>query len=265
VRKILPVSVIVAAVLSIGGLIFLDSQPGAENAADGQQGGAEWPAPGSVSLRDKLDSGNAEVNILIVGDDSGKTMGGWLYLTAQEIGKRSGRAVVIADWEPSVGEFSDRRTTVWRGSGAQVTVYNASPPLSIQYINDNLAKIVPKDTSIDLVLISNGMSATNRTLARASVALQYEMANLLPAASFAFIVQPTSQQGDLDPSIAVGNAEDLRNSALNEGIPVIDVWKIFQRSNSIELFVSGSRYPSIEGYRVWASAVSAALYGVPAV
>lgn len=201
-----------------------------------------------------LHSESSPVEVLIVGDDSGKTVGGWVYLAAQQLGNRFDRRTHVRPIVINGNDMGNPSDVVaWPKGQRSLTIWNLALNSSVDIIGSKIADLVPL-VSPDLVVVSNGYSNVRyRSLARDSISLGRACASLWPTASIAFVIQPFEQYG----SVGAENQRDLKNSALVSGYSVIDVASAFSEDRVQEnLYSSDSNYPSIDGYRLWAKVFS---------
>lgn len=220
-------------------------------------------SPGSGTDVESLlrDSGQA-VNISVVGDGTGRTLGAWLYGMAQDLGISYRRTVQIRDWRPGRPQSYTPARTVINAEGRPIVIWNASTSRNVRYFSDTIGQWVPA-SSPALVVVSNGAQEAPRALAARTIGLVDAIRARLPDATVVTLVQPVPPDrrpqtpNDDDPS------RDLRTSLDLNQLPYIDVAQRVESSGSTDDFGRGRELMSADGYRLWADVVARALPMLP--
>lgn len=203
-----------------------------------------------------------QVNISVVGDGTGRTLGAWLFGLAQDIGITYRRTVQIRDWRPGQPQSYSAPRTVITAAGRPVTIWNASTSRNVQYFIDTVQQWIPP---IDpaLVIVSNGAQEAPRAVAVRTIGLLDAIGRRLPGVTAVTIVQPNPPDrrpqypNDDDPS------RDLRTSLNLNGLPYIDVARGLESAGATGVYGTGPELMSAAGYREWARIVAQALPLLP--
>lgn len=214
------------------------------------------PPTGVVETRplgDLLRDPTVPVDIALVGDGTGASLGGWVFLTMHALSQRFGRPAVIHDWDYDAGRgYREPPIRVADGTGEPIELWNASVSRNVEFLRSALDGMQPPD-GVRLVLVNNGLDMGAGTLARESVALVRSLSERHPRATVAVILQPSPPGEDE----VTANVRDLAVSARINDIPTVDVAPAFSRRTG--LYDAGERYADLDGQRVWSSVVAAVL------
>ncbi|MDV8023648.1 hypothetical protein [Rhodococcus sp. IEGM 1330] len=197
------------------------------------------------------------VDILLIGDGTGISLGGWVFLTMQSLAQEYGRPAVIHEWDVLAGTgYVDPPISVADGVGTPISLWNASVSRNVEFLTNALPQIRPP-SDIDVVLVSNGLDMGPRTLAAESVPLLRALADTYPHAAVVAILQPAPGEPE-ELSTQVGaNVHDLEVSALKNNFQIIDAATSVEGAEGT--YDGASRYPTPEGYRLWSVSVLGAL------
>ncbi|KIQ11777.1 hypothetical protein [Rhodococcus sp. MEB064] len=211
--------------------------------------------PTATSLfASKLDDTTVPVNILIVGDDTGKSVGGWVTLVAQDLGIAHSRAVDVRDWDLATGSGYLPPVRMWDAPGEPLTVWNVSVARNVDFLLGALPNAVPPTpTDVDAVVVNTGTVQAPETLARETVSLARAAESRVNPERTIVVVQPVSDS--TNAGATERSRVDVETSARKNGFEVADVRSAFDSANTGPLFEPGSIYPDVEGARVWASTV----------
>lgn len=204
-----------------------------------------------------------DFSVLVVGDDSGKSAGGWVFLMAQKMARKYGKRVELSDVrfdtsrelvgvsEPLVFPVGDSQRT------GTIRVTNWSVPWPASQIADTVSSVAGAVPVPDLILVSYGYPAKEyRTLGRAAVSLEKSLYASWPSAEIVFISQPN----DGNHLIRFLNQQDLAVSVGNLGVQILNVENVFAEfKEGEETLFADSGYPNIDGFRVWSGAVMSQL------
>ncbi|MBJ7289746.1 hypothetical protein [Williamsia sp.] len=252
--------VIVGVVITTALMVTSATEPLADIAVPSAPVDPPHSAAGGPALSTVLAKTDEPVNLLVVGDGTGKSSGSWVFLAAQSLGQRFGRTVEIRDWRlGSAGRYGSA-TRAWSARGAPVTIWNASTSRNITYFRQTLDRWIPGGVPhVDVVIVSNGVVVDGGELAQRSIELMTRLRERLPGAAVVAVLQPTSPG---QRSVSFGGttaADDLRVSARINRFQTIDVDAAFARSEPGAVFAGPTAYPNADGYRLWATTVSDAL------
>lgn len=204
-------------------------------------------------LGDLLRDPTVPVDIALVGDGTGASLGGWVYLTMQALSQRFGRPALIHEWDYDAGRgYRQPPIAVSGGSGEPIELWNASVSRNIEFLRSSLDGLRPANP-VQVVLVNNALDMGAGTLARESVALVRALAGQNPRATVSVILQP-SPPGD---HAVTANVHDLAVSARINDIPTIDVAGAFARRAG--LYDGDERYADLDGQRLWSTVVAAVL------
>ncbi|OLT34769.1 hypothetical protein BJF84_17210 [Rhodococcus sp. CUA-806] len=197
-----------------------------------------------------------ELSLLILGDNTTKSDGGWVYLVGQWISNRYDRPVTLRTWSADLNVYSPP-LLVGHGSGAAVEIWNGGTPArNISYSLDNLSTLVaPLPIPLDFALLSFGHNEGNRTLARDSMSLVSEIEGARAGVKSAVILQNPQRDDVASAGLHRLNMLDLATSARNQKIPSINVQEVFDTGYDLLLDSSG-RFPNIDGFIEWANVVT---------
>lgn len=214
-------------------------------------------SPGQQPLSALLSAQEDPVDVLLVGDGTGISLGGWTYLTMQSLGQEYSRPTVIHEWDVASGAgYIEPPIAVADGIGAPISLWNASISRSVDFLTDALPQMRPP-SEIDVVLLNNGLDMGPRTLAAASIRLMRSLADMYPRAAVVAILQPALREPeDLGRQVRA-NVRDLDVSSRKNNFQVIDVAASVDAAEV--MYDDASRYPSSEGYRLWSQSVVDAL------
>jgi hypothetical protein len=208
-----------------------------------------------------LTSLDSPVDILVVGDGTGPSLGGWVYLTLQNLTERSGRPGLVREWNYESGTgYLEAPVAEIAGDGAPITVWNASVSRNVDFLNEALPGMIPP-ADVDLVLVNNGLDMGAATLAEASIPLMRRLGTFCPDAGVVAILQP-SPPGEVER--IHGNVRDLEISSRINHFQTIDVSTAFGSASGV--YDGTDRYSNLDGQRLWSSVVTDALLwdiGVP--
>lgn len=216
-------------------------------------------------LSTKLAEPDDPVDILLIGDGTGISLGGWVFLTMQSLAQEYGRPAVIHEWNSAAGaEYLEPPIPVADGVGTPISLWNASVSRNVGFLTSALPQVRPP-SDIDVVLVNNGVDMGPRTLAAESVPLLRALAEAYPHAAAVAILQPAPRQPE-DVGMQVrANVHDLEVSARKNDFQIIDAATTVDSAEGT--YDGADRYPNSEGSRLWAVAVTDALIddvGVPA-
>lgn len=217
------------------------------------------------SLSTMLAEPNDPVDILLIGDGTGISLGGWVFLTMQSLAQEYGRPAVIHDWDFAAGAgYLEPPVPVADGTGTPISLWNASVSRNVGFLTSALPQIRPP-SDIDVVLVNNGLDMGPRTLAAESVPLLRTLAETYSRAAVVAILQPAPREPEETGDQVRANVHDLEVSAGKNDFQIIDAATTV---DGVEGTYDGAnRYPNSEGSRLWAMAVTEALIkqvGVPA-
>ncbi|MGB3772591.1 MAG: hypothetical protein WBF79_18445 [Rhodococcus sp. (in: high G+C Gram-positive bacteria)] len=204
----------------------------------------------SPGLSDALRDSDDSVDIVVIGDDAGKSVGGWLTLVAQGLGIEHDRSVDVRDWDLERGSNYLPPVRLWDAPGAPVTIWNVSVARNIDFLLDAIPRALPDvDSPVDAVMIDTGLMQAPQTLARETMLLARTAQEQFDTAEVIVLVQPVAE------SSLRRSRDDVGYSARKNGFGVVDVGVAFDNVESGELFNPGVGYPSVDGARIWADTV----------
>ncbi|OZC75192.1 hypothetical protein CH251_10470 [Rhodococcus sp. 06-462-5] len=216
-------------------------------------------------LSSRLAAANDPVDMLLVGDGTGISLGGWVFLTMQGLAQEYGRPAVIHEWNFAAGAgYLEPPISVADGVGTPISLWNASVSRNVGFLTSALPQIRPP-SNIDVVLVNNGLDMGPRTLAVESVPLLRTLAETYPQAAVVAILQPSPKEPEDIGDQVRANVHDLEISARKNDFQIIDAAATVNGAEGT--YDGANRYPNSEGSRLWAVAVADALIdavGVPA-
>jgi hypothetical protein len=190
------------------------------------------------------------VDILLVGDGTGGSLGSWVFLTMQSLAQQHGRPTVIHEWSFAAGAgYGEPPISVADGTGTPISLWNASMSRNIAFLTDVLPRIRPP-SDIDVVLVNNGLDMGPRTLAAESVPLIRTLGETYPQAAVIAILQPTPRKPTKIPDHMRAKVRDLEASARKNDFQMIDVAATVGAAGGT--YDGADRYPNSEGQRLWA-------------
>lgn len=206
-------------------------------------------------LSSRLQDASDPSQILLIGDDTGASMGGWIYLVGQALSQRYGRPVELHDRDLAGGAgYVKQATQVSPGSGAPIVIWNASAARNIEFLTSTMTQVsVPEPEDVELVLVNNGLNQAADTLARESISLMRDLASDYAEAAVVAVLQPTPPSPRDLRETSLSNARDLEISCRINDFQSIDV------STAEVTYDAGSRYPNADGIRTWAKVVAESL------
>lgn len=208
-------------------------------------------------LSTELSASNDPVDILLIGDGTGISLGGWVFLTMQSVAQRSNRPALIHEWDVLAGAgYVEPPIRVADGIGTPISLWNASVSRNVEFLTDALPQIHPP-SDIDVVMVSNGLDIGPRTLAAESVPLLRTLAETYPEAAVIAVLQPAPGEPEELRERVQANVHDLEVSARKNEFQIIDAAATVDDAPGT--YDADSRYPNSEGYRLWAMAVTDAL------
>ncbi|OZC50992.1 hypothetical protein CH286_05485 [Rhodococcus sp. WWJCD1] len=212
---------------------------------------------GQQPLSNKLAASDDPVDILLIGDGTGISLGSWVFLTMQSLAQEYGRPAVIHEWDVLAGAgYVDPPISVADGIGTPISLWNASVSRNVEFLTNALPQNRPP-SDIDVVLVSNGLDMGPRTLAAESVPLLRTLAETYSQASVVAVLQPAPRKPEELGMLVKANVHDLEVSARKNNFQVINAATTV---NGAEGTYDGeSRYPNPEGYRLWSVSVTDAL------
>lgn len=212
-----------------------------------------------------LSEPNDPVDILLIGDDTGISLGGWVFLTMQSLAMEYSRPAVIHEWDFAAGTgYLEPPISVADGTGTPISLWNASVSRNVGFLASALPQVRPP-SDIDVVLVNNGLNMGPRTLAVESVPLLRALADTYPQAAVVAILQPAPREPEETGDQVRANVSDLEVSARKNDFQTIDAATTVDGAEGT--YDDANRYPNPEGARLWAMAVTDALtdkVGVPA-
>lgn len=208
-------------------------------------------------LSSRLAAADDPVDILLVGDGTGGSLGGWVFLTMQSLAQEYGRPAVIHEWDFAAGAgYLEPPLSVADGTGAPISLWNASVSRNVAFLTDALPRIRPP-SNVDVVLVNNGLDMGPRTLAAESVPLLRTLRETYPQAAVVAILQPSPREPEDIGDMAPANVHDLEVSARKNDFQTIDVAATVDAAEGT--YDGADRYPNTEGQRLWAMSVVDAL------
>ncbi|OZD58423.1 hypothetical protein CH263_24500 [Rhodococcus sp. 06-1059B-a] len=240
-------------------LLAAAAMPGCSTASDDYQSttAATSTAEPTQTFASRLAATDAPLDIYLVGDGTGASLGGWVYLTIQSLAQTSGRPADIREWDVLAGEgYIEPAIHVADGTGQPITLWNASVSRNIDFINDVLPQMRPP-AGIDLVLVNNGLDIGPTMLAQESIPLMRVLRDQNPGASVVSILQPAPSQPEAQSDQQRANTRDLEISSRKNEFQTIDVATAL--SEAPDVYDGVDRYANTEGQRIWASVVADSL------
>ncbi|MBE7191072.1 MAG: hypothetical protein INR66_01155 [Gordonia polyisoprenivorans] len=214
-----------------------------------------------MTVSDLLEQRDRLVNISIVGDGTGRTLGAWVFAFAQQLGITYGRPAQIREWRFGSRQSYTSPRQAFPGTGRPVTIWNASASRNVRYFAQTAQRWMPP-VRTDVVLVSNGFDDTGIGLSAQSVALMKEVAAVNPGAAVVAVIQPV--RPDRRPQ-APGQddiARDMRTSLGINDLPYIDVAGRLDGPESSALFGTGRELMAPAGYLRWGEIVDEAMRSV---
>ena len=209
------------------------------------------------SLSSRLAESDNPVDILLVGDGTGGSLGGWVFLTMQSLSQEYGRPAVIHEWDFAAGEgYREPPITVAAGTGTPISLWNSSVSRNVAFLTEALPRTRPS-SDIDVVLVNNGLDMGPRTLAAESVPLLRTLEETYPQAGVVAMLQPSPREPDVFANQARANVRDLEVSAHKNDFQTIDAAALVDATE--RTYDGADRYPNSEGQRLWAMSVVDAL------
>ncbi|MFY2791583.1 hypothetical protein [Rhodococcus sp. MALMAid1271] len=208
-------------------------------------------------LSTELSASNDPVDILLIGDGTGISLGGWVFLTMQSLAQEYGRPAVIHEWDFAAGAgYLEPPISVADGIGTPISLWNASVSRNVGFLTTALPQIRPP-SNIDVVLVNNGLDMGPRTLAAESVPLLRTLAETYSQAAVLAVLQPAPKEPEEVGDQVRANVHDLEVSARKNDFQIIDAAATVDDAEGT--YDADSRYPNSEGSRLWATAVTDAL------
>lgn len=214
-------------------------------------------SPGEQPLATMLAAQEDPVDVLLIGDGTGISLGGWAYLTMQSLGQEYRRPTVIHEWDIASGTgYVEPPIAVADGIGAPISLWNASVSRTVDFLTDALPQMRPP-SEIDVVLVNNGLDMGPHSLAAGSIRLMRNLADMYPRAVVVAILQPAPREPEEFARQVRANVRDLDVSSRKNDFQVIDVAASVEAAEG--MYDGASRYPSPAGYRLWSQSVVDAL------
>lgn len=261
--KFLPTVLIAFVVVAIALSLGFGLSRGPSNSETGSSYSPGLPARSeTVPLADvgRRLSDDQELVVTILGDNTGKSIGGWVYLFSQWIGKTFDRSVFLYTWNIEELTFSAPEQ-VWVGNGPRVEIWNGSASArTADYTHEHLGALMGSGSRLsDLILYSHGHNHGVRTLAVESTSILKELKSAFPDAAIGVVLQNPQRRTQDSSVVHDQNVMDLQFSAAINGFETLDVYGAFGGRDLSSLLDRGGIFPSAEGYILWSKVIQDAI------
>lgn len=185
-------------------------------------------------------------NVLVIGDSTGDEPGEWVALWAQKISREQHLQVTLQQWDPVNSQFNP----FIYGTGPPKTIWNLSYRVEqADYAN----RVGDLRATPDAILLNVGHDRTVQELDRTIGQLDKAVEKRWRDVPTAWILQnPSTGPVAKRQEAAVVH---LREKAVEQRVPVIDVFRVFQKRGDVSaLLLDGSR-PNSAGSSLWANTI----------
>ncbi|RRQ29215.1 hypothetical protein DK926_04860 [Rhodococcus sp. Eu-32] len=217
-------------------------------------------------ISDQVDAGlsnrQSPYNIVIIGDNTSKMIGGWVNIFANWVSTNHQRPVRIYEPASATSESAYRevQSVSLQIDSEAVNIFNANPEnLTVHETALRIPTLLPTADMadhIDLILYSQGQNAGSRSLAKAALPSLKQLRNENPETHIVAILQnPWRPDADVSKTNEL-NISDLRTSLQINDFAAIDINQRFiEQPNWESLLDPTGTYPNADGYILWAAEV----------